>query len=110
VIALLLVGPSLLRRWSHGAVLWNPGLALVIALNTVIQSVTGVYATALGSLSIVREPARIVVLQALLNVVTCATLIRAFGVRGAAAGSLITFTLTSALYVPWKARKALACA
>jgi len=102
---LFAVGGPLMNRWSHGQVEWNPFLGFLIGINVVIQGVTGVYATVLGALGIARDPARIVVLQALLNIGVCIWSIRRFGVIGAALGSLVTYTLTSGLYLPFKVRQ-----
>jgi O-antigen/teichoic acid export membrane protein len=99
------VGRPLMNLWSHGTVQWNPPLALLIGVNVSIQGVAGVYATALGSLGIARDPARIVVFQAILNVCVCLWLIRRFGVIGGAMGSLGTYALTSGIYLPWKVRR-----
>lgn len=95
-------GRPLMKLWSHGAVEWNPWLALLMGASVVVQGVAAVYATALGSLGIAREPARIVIAQAILNVCVCVWLIRRFGVIGGAAGSLGTYALTSGIYLPWK--------
>ena len=100
-----MVGRPLMSRWSHGQVEWNPTLALLIGINVVIQGVTGVYATALGALGIARDPARVIVFQAALNVGVCVWAIRSFGLIGVAAGSLITYAATSGLYLPWKVKR-----
>ncbi len=107
VIALIVAGRPLMNRWSHGQIVWNPVLAVLIGMNVVIQGVTGVYATALGALGIAREPARIIIVQAILNVGVCVWSIRRFGVIGAAIGSLVTYTLTSGLYLPIKVSRTL---
>jgi Na+-driven multidrug efflux pump len=96
-----------MERWSHGQVEWNPLLALAIGANVLVQSVTGVYSTALGSLGIARDQGRMMVLQAILNVMVCYLLIRRLGVIGAALGSFITYSLTSAWYIPFRLRLAL---
>ncbi|HWE53418.1 MAG TPA: oligosaccharide flippase family protein [Bryobacteraceae bacterium] len=105
VVAILAIGHPLMNRWSHGEIEWNPVLALLIGLNVAVQGVTGVYATTLGALGIAREPARIVILQAVLNIVVCVWSIRRFGVIGAAIGSLATYSLTSGLYLPFKVKQ-----
>jgi O-antigen/teichoic acid export membrane protein len=102
---MMAIGRPLMNLWSHGKVEWNPLLAMLIGVNVVIQGVAGVYAAALGSLGIARDPARVVVFQAILNICVCLWLIRRFGVVGGAAGSLGTYALTSGLYLPWKARR-----
>ncbi len=102
---LMAVGKPLMNLWSHGNVEWNPLLALLMGASVVVQGVTGVYATALGALGIARDPARIVIAQAILNVCVCIWAIRRFGVTGAALGSLATYTLTSGIYLPWKLRR-----
>jgi O-antigen/teichoic acid export membrane protein len=108
VAILMAAGPMLMRRWSGGQVEWNPLLALAIGIGVMVQGVTGVYATALGSLGIAREPARIVLIQAVLNLGVCVYLIRRFGVTGGAIGSLATYTLTSGIYLPLKVRQVIA--
>jgi O-antigen/teichoic acid export membrane protein len=108
VVLLLAIGRPLMNLWSHGQVEWNPALALAIGANVIIQAVTGVYATALGSLGIARDPARVVILQAVLNIGVCIWLIRRFGLLGGAIGSLATYALTSGLYLPYKVRQAIA--
>ena len=105
--AMQLAGRPLMERWSHGQVEWNPLLALAIGANVLVQSVTGVYSTALGSLGIARDQGRMMVLQAILNVMVCYLLIRRLGVIGAALGSFITYSLTSAWYIPFRLRLAL---
>jgi O-antigen/teichoic acid export membrane protein len=105
VTVLFAVGRPLMNRWSHGQIEWNPALALLIGGNVAIQGVTGVYATTLGALGIAREPARIIILQAILNIGVCIWAIRRFGVAGAAIGSLATYALTSGIYLPFKVRQ-----
>ena len=102
VSVLLTAGSTLMNRWSHGQVQWNPLLAGLIGINMVVQAVTGVYSTALGSAGIVREQAIVVGVQALFNAVACYFLIGRYGVTGGAFASMATFALTSALYLPWK--------
>jgi O-antigen/teichoic acid export membrane protein len=102
VTLLLAGGAALMARWSHGQVQWNPLLAGLIAANMVVQAVTGVYSTALGSAGIVREQAMVVGVQALFNAAACYVLIGRYGVAGGALASLGTFALTSGLYLPWK--------
>jgi O-antigen/teichoic acid export membrane protein len=104
VAALLVAGPSLMQRWSHGEVVWNPLLAALMGANMLIQTVTGVSATALGALGIVRNPALFLVFQAGLNVSVCFWLIGRFGVIGGACGSLVAYAITSGWYVPWRLR------
>ena len=99
------IGQPLMRLWTHGAVEWNPLLALLIGLLVTAQGIGGVYAMALGALGIARDPARIVIVQAALNVCVCVWLIRRFGLIGGASGSLATYALTSGLYLPWKLRQ-----
>jgi O-antigen/teichoic acid export membrane protein len=106
VFLLMMFGRTLMGRWSHGQIAWNPLLALLIGANVVIQGVGGVYATTLGAAGIAREPARVVVFQAVMNAGVCIWAIRRFGVTGAATGSLVTYVLTSGLYLPWKVRQA----
>jgi len=105
-VGLVLTGGRLLMsRWSHGQIEWNPALALLIGMNVAIQGVTGVYATALGAMGIARDPARVIVFQAALNIGVCVWAIRRFGVTGVAAASLITYAATSGLYLPWKVKQ-----
>jgi O-antigen/teichoic acid export membrane protein len=108
VAALFAVGRPLMTGWSHGQIEWNPALALLIGVNVAIQAVTGVYATTLGALGIAREPARVIILQAILNIGVCLWAIRRFGVAGAAVGSLATYALTSGIYLPFKVRQVMA--
>ena len=108
VVVLLLIGRPMMNLWSHGQIEWNPVLAMLMGVNVVIQGVTGVYSTALGAIGVSRDPARIVIVQALLNIGVCVWAIRRFGLTGAAIGSLITYTLTSGLYLPWKVRQVMA--
>jgi O-antigen/teichoic acid export membrane protein len=103
--ALLTAGPYLMHRWSHGQVAWDPLLAALMGANVLVQSITGVSATALGSLGVARDPALLVIFQAILNVSACFCLIQRFGVIGGAFGSLIAYALTSAWYVPWRLRR-----
>jgi Na+-driven multidrug efflux pump len=105
VAALLLAGPSVMHKWSRGLVAWNPLLAALMGANVLIQAVTGVSATALGSLGVARDPALLVVFQAILNVFACFWLIRHFGVVGGACGSLVAYAITSGWYVPWRLRQ-----
>ncbi len=105
VFLLLAVGRPLMARWSHGQVGWNPALAGLIGLSVIIQGVTGVFATALGALGVARGPARIIILQALLNIGGCIWLIRRFGIVGCAAGSLATYALTSGIWLPVKFKR-----
>jgi O-antigen/teichoic acid export membrane protein len=108
LISLLIVGRPLMAWWSHGQIEWNPLLAVLIGVNTIIQNVTGVYATALGAFGIAREPARVIVVQALLNIGLCLWLIRRYGIIGGAVGSLATYALASGCYLPWKFRQVIA--
>jgi O-antigen/teichoic acid export membrane protein len=107
-LALIVFGRLLMAWWSHGEVEWNPALAALIGINTVIQSVAGVYATALGSLGIARDPALIASAQAALNLALCVWLIRRFGITGSAWGSLLSYAIASGWYLPWKFRRVLA--
>lgn len=102
---LLLAGPTLMNAWSRGQVVWNPLLAALMAVNVLMQAVTGVSATALGSLGIVRDPALLIVFQAVLNVSACFWLIHRFGVIGGACGSLVAYAITSGWYIPWRLRR-----
>lgn len=102
---LLATGRPLMDRWSHGTVAWNPTLALMLGTGVVVQSVTGVFATALGALGIARGPARVIIVQSVLNVGVCIWLMRRFGIVGVAAGSLITYTVTSGAWLPVKFRQ-----
>jgi Na+-driven multidrug efflux pump len=86
----------------HEQVQWKPLLAGFIGINMVVQAVTGVYSTALGSAGIVREQAIVVGMQALLNAAACYVLIGRYGVTGGAFASMATFALTSGVYLPWK--------
>lgn len=108
LLVLLCIGRPLMAWWSHGQIEWNPALAALIGVNTMIQNVTGVYAMALGAFGIAREPARVIVVQAVLNVGLCLWLIRRYGIIGGAVGSLATYALASGCYLPWKFRQAIA--
>jgi len=57
----------------------------------IVQAVTGVYSTALGSAGIVREQALVVGVQALFNITACYVLIGRYGVTGGALVSMLTF-------------------
>jgi O-antigen/teichoic acid export membrane protein len=103
--ALLIAGPLLMPKWSRGQVAWNLPLAVVMSANVLLQAVTGVSATALGSLGVARNPALIVIFQALLNVSACCWLTHMFGAIGCACGSLIAYAVTSGWYVPWHLRR-----
>ena len=102
VLLLLAIGRPLMTRWSHGQIEWNPALAALIGLNVILQGVTGVFATALGALGVARDPARIIIFQAILNIGVCIWLIRRFGIIGVAAGSVATYALTSGIWLPLK--------
>ncbi len=105
VVVLLWVGPWLMHKWSRGLVVWNPLLAVLMGTNVLIQAVTGVSATALGALGVARDPALILIFQAILNIGACFWLLRHFGIVGGACGSLASYAVTSAWYVPWRLRR-----
>jgi O-antigen/teichoic acid export membrane protein len=104
---LLSIGRPLMQLLTQGRVAWDPVLAVVIGARVVVQGVTGVYATSLGALGVAREPFPVVLLQAVLNVGACFWMVRRLGAVGGALASLVTFSLTSALYLPWKTKAVL---
>jgi O-antigen/teichoic acid export membrane protein len=104
VVIVILLGHAVMPRWSHGQVAWNASLALALGANVIMQSVTSVPAAALGSLGLAREQALVIIVQAIMNALACYWFIHLFGIIGAALASFITYSLTSAWYVPFKLR------
>lgn len=103
----LSIGRPVMQLWTHGRIAWDPVLAAVVGAKVMVQGITGVYANSLGALGVVREPLPVVLLQGVLNVGACFWMVRRLGAVGGALASLITFSLTSALYLPWKTRAVL---
>jgi len=100
-------GSMLMSVWSDGMVDWNSGLMATLIPYHLVIAVAGISATALSAMNIVAGPAKIAVANAVLNLVLSIWLVQRMRVIGVAPGSLLSYLLTSAWYIPLRLRSAM---
>lgn len=97
---LLIFGPFLILKWSHGLVVWSIPLALVLCLIGTIQNVIAVYSIALSAMDQVRQSFTIAFVQAVVTVMLILILIRRADIFGVGLAVLIGLASTVGWYLP----------
>ena len=102
-----LLGKNIVAYWSHGKIIWNAPLGLVITVFITVTTTAAVYGMALGALNVVRGPAKLALIQAFVNIILCVIFVQRLGILGIALGTLLSYLLTAAWYIPYRLYKVL---
>ncbi len=105
---MIMFGHIALTLWVGRGAAPTTLLLAAVGLYFCVRDWTGVHATLLNGLNVVRPQVWNVVLTAVLTLGFDLVLIRRLGPLGLAVGGLLAFSLTSAWYFPYLARKELA--
>jgi O-antigen/teichoic acid export membrane protein len=106
-VSLVTWGREIFDIWSRGHIPWNPELGAVLSAYLVVSAVCGVPSTALAAAGDARNQAKAAVMHAILNVALATLLVQKYGAVGIAWGALVSYVLTTGVYVVVSIRKVL---
>ncbi len=106
-IFLTILGPAIINLWSRGMVQSSRGIIIVLGLYSMVHAWTNVHAIFLNGLDRMHKQAGSAVIQAILNIGISIFLVKRMGILGVALGSLISYSLTTAWFLPLESYKIL---
>jgi O-antigen/teichoic acid export membrane protein len=101
-IVVMLGGNYWISLLSHHQVSYSPALMLILALFQLLSITSGTVTTALLSVGDTHIMRKMLVLQAILNIILSAGLVQLYGILGCALGLLFSTLLTTLWYSPWR--------
>lgn len=106
-ILLTILGPAIINLWSRGMVQSSRGIIIVLGLYSIVRAWANVHAILLNGLDRMHKHAGSAVIQAILNIGVSIFLVKRMGILGVALGSLISYSLTTAWFLPLESYKIL---